>query len=71
MDAATHDLDLDLQLEDELLLDPWFWRTEEEFAQIEDDPTAKILEIKIAPLDQKVTPALDQGTGLDDKLWAF
>lgn len=33
--------------EDELLLDPWFFRTEEEIAAIDDDPTAKIIEIRI------------------------
>lgn len=33
--------------EDELLLDPWFFRTEEEIAAIEDDPTAKIIEIRL------------------------
>jgi hypothetical protein len=65
--TLEHDIvDVQIQVldDDELLLDPWFWKSEEEFAAIEDDPTAKIVEIKIAPL-------ADHGTGLEDKRWAF
>jgi hypothetical protein len=47
--------------EDDLLLDPWFWRTEEEIASIEDDPSAQIVEIRVA----------DYGTGFCDRRWAF
>jgi hypothetical protein len=57
---------VELEVVDELLLDPWFWRSEEEFAEIKDDPTAKIIEIKIGKL------AIDDyGTGFDDSRWAF
>lgn len=40
--------------EDEALLDPWFLRTEEEFAMIEDDPSAQIHEIRIAAYDDQI-----------------
>jgi hypothetical protein len=46
--------------EDDCLLDPWFQRSEEEIAMIEDDPTAKVHEIRIARLPD------DYGTGFDD-----
>ncbi len=46
------------------LLDPWFLRSEEEIAQIEDDPTAKIHEIRI-------TGYSVYGTGFDDNIAAF
>lgn len=55
--------DVELEVVDDLLLDPWFFKSEEEIAAIEDDPTAKIIEIKIGPVDQ--------GTGFDDSRWAF
>lgn len=57
--------DVEVEVIDDLLLDPWFWRSEEEFAEIKDDPTAKIIEIKIGKL------ATDYGTGFDDSRWAF
>jgi len=56
--------EVEVEVVDDMLLDPWFFKTEEEIAAIEDDPTAKIIEIKIGPLP-------DQGTGFDDKRWAF
>ena len=56
---------VELEVVDDLLLDPWFWRSEAEFAEIKDDPTAKIIEIKIGKL------ATDYGTGFDDSRWAF
>jgi hypothetical protein len=59
------ELDVELEVVDDLLLDPWFWKSEDEFAQIEDDPTAKIIEIKIGKLDSVY------GTGFDDSRWAF
>lgn len=75
MEPAIHDLtreldvvpthapapDAEVEVVDELLLDPWFWKSEEEIAEIEDDPTAKIVEIKIG----------GYGTGFDDSRWAF
>jgi hypothetical protein len=38
--------------DDDLLLDPWFFRTEEEIAAIEDDPTARVIEIRIEKSDR-------------------
>jgi len=53
----------EVEVVDDLLLDPWFFKTEEEIAAIEDDPTARIIEIKIAPV-------LDQ-SAFDDDRWVF
>jgi hypothetical protein len=39
---------------DDLLLDPWFFRTEEEIAAIEDDPTARIIEIRIGDYRSRI-----------------
>jgi hypothetical protein len=61
------ELDVELEVVDDLLLDPWFWRSEAEFAEIKDDPTAKIIEIKIG----KLADDADYGTGFDDSRWAF
>jgi hypothetical protein len=36
---------------DEMLLDPWFLRSEAEIALLEDDPDARVLEIFIATAD--------------------
>jgi hypothetical protein len=36
---------------DDVLSDPWFATTEEEFRAIEDDPTAKIIEIRLERRD--------------------
>jgi hypothetical protein len=38
--------------DDDLLLDPWFFKTEEEIAAIEDDPTARVIEIRIEKSDR-------------------
>jgi hypothetical protein len=65
--SLGHELDVELEVVDDLLLDPWFWRSEEEFAEIKDDPTAKIIEIKIG----KLAAEADYGTGFDDSRWAF
>jgi len=78
MEPAIHDLvraldtkakdqldEAELEIVDDQLLDPWFFKTEEEIAAIEDDPTARIIEIKIAP------KKIDYGTGFDDKLLAL
>ena len=48
------ELEVELEVVDDLLLDPWFFRTEEEIAAIEDDPTAKIVEIKLADYSWKL-----------------
>jgi hypothetical protein len=45
---------LSLLDDDELLLDPWFFRTEEEIAAIEDDPTARIIEIRITDYGSRI-----------------
>ena len=55
------ELEVDLEVDDELLCDPWFQRTEAEIAMIEDDPTGEIIEIRVR----------DYGTGFADKRWAF
>ena len=55
------ELDVDIEVLDDALLDPWFLRSEAEIAAIEDDPTAKIHEIRIT----------GYGTGFDDRRWAF
>jgi hypothetical protein len=55
------ELEVELEVQDDALLDPWFQRSEAEIAMIEDDPTAKIHEIRI----------LGYGTGLEDSRWAF
>jgi hypothetical protein len=41
------ELEVDIEVLDDCLLDPWFLRSEAEIAEIEDDPTAKIHEIRI------------------------
>ncbi len=41
------ELEVDLELDDDGLLDPWFCRSEAEIALIEDDPSAQIHEILI------------------------
>jgi hypothetical protein len=43
------ELEVDLELDDDPTLDPWFQRSEAEFAELEDDPTAKIVEIRLRP----------------------
>lgn len=55
------ELEVELEVVDDLLLDPWFFRTEEEIAAIEDDPTAKVIEIRIG----------DYQTRLHEPAWAF
>lgn len=54
--AREVELEVDIEVLDEALLDPWFMRTEEEIAAIEDDPSAQIYEVRI--------------TGYDDRIWA-
>ena len=43
------ELEVELELLDDMLLDPWFLMSEAEIAQRDDDPEARILEIFIAP----------------------
>lgn len=68
LDAPARDrapeLEVELELDDDALLDPWFLRSEAEIAMIEDDPTAKIHEIRI-------TGYSVYGTGFDDNICAF
>lgn len=56
------DAEVELEVVDDLLLDPWFFKTEDEIAAIEDDPTAKIIEIKIAPLNREA---------FEEQRWVF
>jgi hypothetical protein len=56
------DVEVELEVVDDLLLDPWFFRTEEEIAAIDDDPTARIIEIKIAPMNLEA---------FDETRWGF
>lgn len=56
------DAEVELEVVDDLLLDPWFFKTEDEIAAIEDDPTAKIIEIKIAPLNREA---------FEENRWSF
>ena len=43
------ELEVEIELLDDMLLDPWFLMSEAEIAQRDDDPEARILEIFIAP----------------------
>jgi hypothetical protein len=43
------ELEVELEMDDDMLLDPWFLLSEEEIAALEDDPTAKVTEILLAP----------------------
>ncbi len=61
------DVDCELEVVDDLMLDPWFFKSEEEIAEIADDPTAKIIEIKIGTVGEDAV----YGTGFDAKRWAF
>ena len=44
------DEDVEILSEDDMLLDPWFFKSESEIAEIEDDPTAKVIQIRLGPL---------------------
>jgi hypothetical protein len=48
------ELEVELEVVDDLLLDPWFFRTEEEIAAIADDPTARVIEIKLSDYSAKL-----------------
>jgi hypothetical protein len=43
------ELEVEVELEDDMLLDPWFLRSEAEIALLEDDPDARVVEIFLAP----------------------
>jgi hypothetical protein len=43
------ELEVDIEMSDELLLDPWFFMSEEEIARLDDDPDARIHEICLEP----------------------
>lgn len=52
------ELEVDIEVLDEALLDPWFLKTEEEFAMIEDDPSAQIHEIRISAYEDRIWAAI-------------
>ena len=43
------ELEVDIELTDDMLLDPWFQRSEAEIALLDDDPNAHVCEILLAP----------------------
>jgi hypothetical protein len=43
------ELEVEIEMLDDMLLDPWFLMTEAEIAQLDDDPDAHIHEIILAP----------------------
>lgn len=43
------ELEVEIEMSDEMLLDPWFHRSEAEIALLEDDPNAHVHEICLAP----------------------
>lgn len=43
------ELEVEIEMSDEALLDPWFQRSEAEIALLEDDPDAHVHEICLAP----------------------
>ena len=43
------ELEVELEMDDDMLLDPWFQRSEAEIALIADDPEAYVHEICLAP----------------------
>ena len=53
------ELEVEIEMIDDMLLDPWFQRSEAEIALLEDDPDATIHEIYIPARVE----ALDYGTG--------
>lgn len=59
------ELEVELEVVDDVLLDPWFFTSEQQMAERADDPDAEIIEIKIGPL------LVDQGTGFAESRWAF
>ena len=45
MRLRNPELEVELEMDDEMLLDPWFLMSEEEIAALDDDPSAKVTEI--------------------------
>ena len=45
------ELEVEIEMHDDMLLDPWFLMSEEEIAALDDDPEARIQEIFIAPVE--------------------
>lgn len=43
------ELEVEIEMFDDMLLDPWFLMSEAEIAQRDDDPDARIFEIVLAP----------------------
>lgn len=43
------ELEVEIEMIDDMLLDPWFLRSEAEIAALADDPEASILEICLQP----------------------
>ena len=43
------ELEVEIEMSDDMLLDPWFLMSEEEIAQLDDDPNASVLEIRLTP----------------------
>lgn len=43
------DLEVEIEMLDDMLLDPWFLRSEEEIAALADDPDARVHEIQLQP----------------------
>ena len=43
------ELEVDIEMHDDMLLDPWFLMSEAEIARLDDDPEARIHEIVLAP----------------------
>jgi hypothetical protein len=48
------ELEVEIEMLDDMLLDPWFLMSEEEIAALDDDPDARIQEIFIAPVEALV-----------------
>lgn len=45
------ELEVEIEMHDDMLLDPWFLMSEEEIAALDDDPEARVHEILIAPVE--------------------
>ena len=43
------ELEVDIEMLDDMLLDPWFLMSEDEIAQLDDDPNASVCEIRLTP----------------------
>lgn len=43
------ELEVEIEMMDDMLLDPWFQRSEAEIALLDDDPNARVHEIMLEP----------------------